>query len=237
VIITIGGDAPREHFTIVPNAIMRDGSLSLKAKGLLVYLLGHERGYRLSVEQLVQSSTDGDYSIRGAVTELEDAGLLVRQRTRDGLGRLAEVTYVVTMERPATRGFPTSGEQITKEDNTTEHQGVIGELDISQKDIERDADFDTFWALYPLKVGKRAAEKAYKAARRRAKPAAILAGLGKACEAWNGADDRYLPHPATWLNQDRWGDVNHPKRGGSGRATMDEVLAEIARREAEDEAR
>ena len=234
MIITVDGDTPREHFTIVPNAIMRDGSLSFKAKGVLTYLLGHERGYSLSVLQLAQESSDGDSAVRAAIHELEDAGLLTRTRTRDESGRLSEVAYIVTVGRFATRGFSTCGQQITKEDNTTEDQGVIGELDISQKDIERDADFDTFWAAYPLKVGKPAAEKSYRTARRRAKPASILAGLGAACEAWKGSDERFIPHPATWLNQDRWGDVNHPKRGNRT-ASLDDVIAKLRERESENE--
>ena len=67
----------------------------------------------------------------------------------------------------------------------------------------RDA-FETFWARYPVKVGKLAARKAYVAACAHATPGELLAGL-----------DRYLAHkpefanwcsPTTWLHQGRWMD-------------------------------
>ena len=64
-------------------------------------------------------------------------------------------------------------------------------------------DFATFWALYPNKVGKRAAEKAYASAIRRADPKVILDGLHRYAAK---QDDRPWCNPATWLGQDRWED-------------------------------
>lgn len=65
------------------------------------------------------------------------------------------------------------------------------------------AGFADFWAIYPNKVGKRDAEKAFSKARKRADLATILAGL-RAYVA--KTDDRPWCNPATWLNQDRWED-------------------------------
>lgn len=65
------------------------------------------------------------------------------------------------------------------------------------------ADFDQFWSIYPNKVGKRDAEKAFSKAVKRADISIILAGL-KAYVA--KTDDRPWCNPATWLNQDRWED-------------------------------
>jgi hypothetical protein len=68
--------------------------------------------------------------------------------------------------------------------------------------------FAIFWAAYPRKVGKIAAEKAFaKAARAAGNPEAVLAGLARATFA---ADPQYVPHPATWLNQGRWADEPDP---------------------------
>lgn len=64
-------------------------------------------------------------------------------------------------------------------------------------------DFGAFWTLYPNKVGKRAAEKAYESAIRRADPKVILDGLHRYAAK---QDDRPWCNPATWLNQDRWED-------------------------------
>lgn len=66
------------------------------------------------------------------------------------------------------------------------------------------AEFDQFWSMYPNKVGKRDAEKAFSKAVKRADISIILAGL----KAYVGkTDDRPWCNPATWLNQDRWEDA------------------------------
>lgn len=69
-------------------------------------------------------------------------------------------------------------------------------------------DFEAFWTAYPRKVAKGAARKAYLAALKRIRafdPAAtILAGLIAQAPAWS--DPRFIPHPTTWLNGDRWAD-------------------------------
>jgi hypothetical protein len=62
--------------------------------------------------------------------------------------------------------------------------------------------FAEFWEAYPRKVGKRAASQAYAAALKRgADPIDILDGLDR---AHFSPTPRFQPHPATWLNQDRW---------------------------------
>lgn len=68
--------------------------------------------------------------------------------------------------------------------------------------------FAEFYAAYPRKVGKGAAAKAYAKATKDTDPAAILAGLRNAVEVWRatGTEDRFIPHPATWLNAGRWAD-------------------------------
>lgn len=70
------------------------------------------------------------------------------------------------------------------------------------------ADFDRFWTLYPRKVGKQAAAKAFTKALRSTDVATIAAGLRNATAVWTatGTEARFIPHPATWLNEGRWAD-------------------------------
>lgn len=69
--------------------------------------------------------------------------------------------------------------------------------------------FADFWDLYPSKVAKRAAEKAYVQALKRIKgpdpPSVLLAGVVRARSSRKWLDG-IIPNPATWLNQDRWED-------------------------------
>lgn len=69
--------------------------------------------------------------------------------------------------------------------------------------------FAEFWKLYPKKVGKAAAMKAWK----RAKIDADLfdrileaVEAAKESEQWQREGGRFIPNPTTWINQGRWDD-------------------------------
>jgi hypothetical protein len=69
--------------------------------------------------------------------------------------------------------------------------------------------FDEFWAVYPRKTAKPAAQKAYRAAiKRKAKHADIMAGAQRFAQS--RPDPKFTPHPSTWLNQDRFNDTFAP---------------------------
>jgi hypothetical protein len=69
--------------------------------------------------------------------------------------------------------------------------------------------FEAFWKLYPRKVGKGAAERAW-AKIRPDEPlrAAIMAAIERAMRSqqWTKDGGQFIPHPATWLNEKRWED-------------------------------
>jgi hypothetical protein len=68
----------------------------------------------------------------------------------------------------------------------------------------RDAEperFAEFYGLYPRKVARRTAAKAFAGALRRATADEIIAGL----RGYRfSPETQYQPHPSTWLNGDRW---------------------------------
>ena len=73
--------------------------------------------------------------------------------------------------------------------------------------------FTAFWSVYPAKKAKAVAAKAWaKLQPDEQMQAAILAGVerDKASEQWTRDSGRFIPHPATWLNQRRWEDEVPP---------------------------
>jgi hypothetical protein len=70
-------------------------------------------------------------------------------------------------------------------------------------DAEAVCDFEEFWQRYPRKVSKGHARRAFEAAVKRVAAEVIIAALDRA--VFN-PDPRYIPHPATWLNGERWRD-------------------------------
>jgi hypothetical protein len=73
----------------------------------------------------------------------------------------------------------------------------------------QEKQFDKFWQAYPKKVSKKQAQKSWK----KIKPSLelfekILKALEmvKQTEQWKKDNGKYVPYPATWLNQERWTD-------------------------------
>lgn len=76
-----------------------------------------------------------------------------------------------------------------------------------------DDGFAEFWEIYPHKVGKQAARKAWAKIKVTAELlATILAAVEaqKLGQAWRREDGEFIPHPATWLNGGRWLDEVRP---------------------------
>lgn len=74
--------------------------------------------------------------------------------------------------------------------------------------IEPEEEFETFWKLYPRRKGKGDARKAFKRARKQVEFSTLMEGL-RAYTQWCAAEmkeSRYICHPSTWLNQERWED-------------------------------
>lgn len=70
------------------------------------------------------------------------------------------------------------------------------------------SDFETFWALVPRRVGKKAAERAWRAVERRGEAFEAIEGMRAYAAAFtqSGTELKYVPHPSTWLNRRGWED-------------------------------
>lgn len=67
--------------------------------------------------------------------------------------------------------------------------------------------FDTFWNIYPRKIARKKCEQWWhKHATTNAQT--IIEAATAATQQWrrDGTEPKYIPHPYTWLNQERWQD-------------------------------
>lgn len=96
-------------------------------------------------------------------------------------------------------------------------------------------EFDNFWLAYPRKSGKGAAKKAFVKAVKLKSPSDLVTCAEEYAAACidAGIDRQYVPHPATWLNQERWDD-DPPPAGGSD-PVLESDLEWIARKRFETE--
>ena len=74
-----------------------------------------------------------------------------------------------------------------------------------------DDDFDEFWKLYPRKVAKGDARKAWKQVSAIRPPLERLLKavvVARATDEWRKDAGKFVPYPATWLRGERWDDVH-----------------------------
>lgn len=110
---------------------------------------------------------------------------------------------------PEPEGF--SGEKLTTNHQPTNHQPKKKEeAKASSKEGGSDQDFEEFYRAYPRHVGKGAARKAYATAIKKISAGELLTAAGRFAADVTGKDPKFIPHPATWLNGERWGDDPAP---------------------------
>ena len=97
---------------------------------------------------------------------------------------------------------------------------------IPREVAELDEMFNQFWASYPKKVDKKGCEKKFKKIKNlKAIFPDIMSALEnqKNSKQWNEKNGEYIPHPSTWINQERWNNVNEV---ADRQAAIDEIASE-----------
>jgi hypothetical protein len=110
-----------------------------------------------------------------------------------------------------------TGERKGREGNGTERNGTTPA-------VAGDAEFAAFWSAYPRKANKAQARKAWDKAVKRERAQVIIAAAVRYASDPNlptGAESQFIPHGATWLNNDRWNDPPLPPRGGARPTALD----------------
>ena len=83
------------NYTVMSNHHLQDKRLSLKAKGLLSYMLSLPDDWDYSLKGLTVGCKDGLDSVRTAVLELEEHGYVRRQKVRNTKGQIIDYDYQV----------------------------------------------------------------------------------------------------------------------------------------------
>lgn len=76
---------------------------------------------------------------------------------------------------------------------------------------EFEIQFQAFYTKYPRRIAPAAARRAFKAALKKTTVEVIMSALDRYIALTDGTEQRFVPYPATWLNQDRWADETKPE--------------------------
>jgi hypothetical protein len=205
-----------DQFTQVPNAWLRDTNLSLGAKGLLAQILSHKEGWEISQQSLADANRIGKDAIRTLIRELLSAGYLNRSEDRTRLEKGYLGGYVYTTQDPHTASptlprprldNPPHKNTITKEEQVKE---IYPQAKLEEDFL--DDHFENFWELYPRKVEKIAARKAFSKAVQLAGLDTVMAGLVRLAHDPNLPPKNFIPYPASWLNAGGWTNEPYPAR-------------------------
>jgi DNA-binding transcriptional MocR family regulator len=158
----------------------------------------------MSISSLARFNKTGVDTIKSAVKELELLGYLTRSEKQEHNldGTFADYVWTTAdpFQNPAT-AKPASGKQDTKNTISKEEQSIKNK----QENISSEK-FDEFWKLYPKKVAKADALKAWNKATKK-KTADELLAFTKAYAESKLPEMTYIPYPASWLNKELYESV------------------------------
>lgn len=198
-------------------------------------------GARPSVAKLAEYARCSPRTVHSKLRALEDCGLIFR-------GDQAAVAHLPANRRPVVYNLDIFGVQHLQgckdsapgvnggtswgEARRSSGVNVSADRTVLEPSLNRPSepshqigpDFADFWAVYPRKIAKAAALKAWNKAVKSAAAEDVIAGARRYAEDPNRAE-RFTAHPATWLNAGRWEDEPLPSRSSGPRDRQGEILA------------
>ena len=105
------------NFSVISNHHLRNTNLSLKAKGLLTYLLSLPDNWNANVKHLVKTCTDGKTAIYSAIKELKEARYIEQMTIRDDKAKIIRYEYVVHENPVETLRTPVNREEKLHSEN------------------------------------------------------------------------------------------------------------------------
>lgn len=211
------------------NAVWRQSRASGRQKLVLLAIADHqgELGAWPSIATLAKMVNASERSVQRDIQELAAMGeLLIEEQAAPTRGQYKTNRYWVTVSG-VTDSKPGVTDSAIRGD-TVVVQNLIEPLEeplYAQGELER--AFDEFWKVYPRKVGKQAARKAF--AKVKVDLERVLQGARRFANDPNKPILQYLPHPSTWLNEGRWDDEPYPEREKSKEERQQEALEKYHR--------
>jgi uncharacterized protein YdaU (DUF1376 family) len=153
-----------------------------------------------------------------------EGNLWTHARVEDDLEKIREKSAKASFAGRRSVVARGMNERSTNAEQSLNHKEEDKEED-EDKDINKKELFVDFWNVYPLKVGKGAAQKAFEKAIRTTDADIIIKGALRYKSDPNRVPG-YTAHASTWLNAQRWLDEALPQRNLSPAETKEKELQE-----------
>lgn len=204
LIMSEGGAIREDHFRIAGLCKIRPSD----AKKIIE---------RLVTEHHKLARSDGKLCQKRAQSEVEKASKRIQTASENG-AKGGRPSSKGEKNQQGSKATGLSAAKLTTNDKplTTNSSGS------EEPSEDLSSDFDLWYAAYPRHEGRGQAERAYRAARKKADADALLAGAKAAAGRYSGSEKRFIPMPATWLNGERWLDDPADEQGGGKGSHHDE---------------
>ncbi len=165
-----------------------------------------------------------DYALNGVlpdVDKLEDAAAIIFELIQPVLETGAKKASGNKVNKGKTKKeesehltstYPAHTEHEGEKEVEVEKEKEL-EIDIENECSARGEGFEKFWEIYPKKVGKQAAKKAFLQAEVSLDTLLAAIRAQKQSAQWQKEGGQFIPNPATWLSQKRWEDRLPPMGG------------------------
>ena len=200
-----------EAVSLVLNNSRATGRAKLVLLGIANHLGDH--GAWPSISTLARYANASERSVKRDIQELVELGeLKVELQNAPTKTQYKTNLYWITIGSGVTDSASGVTDWVSRGDSSGKSgvtpvgtQNII--LTIKEPSLKSDLEsFETFWLLYPKKVAKADAIKAWKQATKK-KTADELIGLVKAYSESKLPDQQYIPYPASWLNKELYDTV------------------------------
>jgi hypothetical protein len=251
-----------KDYTQVPNELLRNPKISLKAKALLSLLLSNKEGWVSYVSEIVENKTlEGREAINTGFKELEEHGYILKFRYRDiqskkwigsfwaytdipnqfyiseslkqlDLSRIEVGINADKLYKDPQPAFPDTAFHVVGAHHVEnpelkililkniKYKNIKSSIEVeetSQQSNTKNSDpkddkitlskFERFWKMYPRKIDKGKCKTIWnrlcnRKHRPKWKDISVALAKQKKSERWQ--NKKYIPHPSTWLNQERW---------------------------------
>jgi hypothetical protein len=146
-------------YGMVPNLLLNDKMISLKAKGLFSFMQSKPDGWNFSVEKIAFQCKESKSAISEGLKELESFGFLIRKKQQTGNGFVVDYHLFFTPKRKKpiadfqsleiqSLGNPTSGNPIIGKSANNSNKDLSNK-DISNKEERKENSLAFFEMNYP----------------------------------------------------------------------------------------
>lgn len=218
---------------------------SWEAAGLLnriMFRAGKDGWWKATLDQMREDCRLTEHKMKRCIQELREAGMVESERVTafDPTMRWRVVFAGEARDVPESGGINHDGDatSITVVDETSITSSLKEQEELSTKNpptptsLRSANGFEEWWTLWPHKVGKGAANKAYRAAVRKVGASVLYEALvvQRGILGQKRAEG-FCPHPATWLNGERWADdLSAPQGPVTGFGIMRDGMLDLHQR-------